>query len=59
MNGLFGAVLTFVVWVALPKIASEVLARWTVVITVDLYSHVTESMRRQALGAMDTLLAGD
>ena len=42
-----------------PKIASEMLGHSTVAITLDLYSHVTESMQRQAAGAMDTLLAGD
>ncbi len=42
-----------------PKIASEMLRHSTVAITLDLYSHVTESMQRKAAGAMDTLLAGD
>lgn len=42
-----------------PKIASEMLGHSTVAVTLDLYSHVTESMQRQAASAMDALLAAD
>ncbi|HEX6351080.1 MAG TPA: site-specific integrase [Candidatus Dormibacteraeota bacterium] len=42
-----------------PKIASEMLGHSTVAITLDLYSHVTETMQREAVKAMDALLTGD
>ncbi|MGA7088497.1 MAG: site-specific integrase [Candidatus Dormiibacterota bacterium] len=42
-----------------PKIVSEMLGHSTVGITLDLYSHVTESMQRQAAGAMDAVLGSD
>lgn len=41
-----------------PKIVSEMLGHSTVAITLDLYSHVTPSMQRQAARTMDELLAG-
>ena len=39
-----------------PKVASELLGHATVGITLDLYSHVSESMQREAARAMDDLL---
>ena len=39
-----------------PKIASEMLGHATVAITLDLYSHVTETMQRDVASAMDRLL---
>lgn len=39
-----------------PKIVSEMLGHTTVGITLDLYSHVTATMQRQAAAAMDDLL---
>ena len=42
-----------------PKIASEMLRHSTVAITLDLYSHVTENMQREAARAMDELLGGN
>jgi integrase len=39
-----------------PKVASELLGRATVGITLDLYSHVSESMQREAARAMDDIL---
>ncbi len=39
-----------------PKVASELLGHATVGITLDLYSHVSESMQRAAARAMDDLL---
>lgn len=42
-----------------PKIASEMLGHSTVAITLDLYSHVTESLQRQAASVMDALFADD
>jgi integrase len=36
-----------------PKVASEFLGHATVGITLDLYSHVSESMQREAARAMD------
>lgn len=40
-----------------PKIVSEMLGHTTVGITLDLYSHVTPTMQRQAVQAMDVLLS--
>ena len=40
-----------------PKIASEMLGHSTIAITLDLYSHVTPTMQRQAAEAMNDLLA--
>jgi integrase len=40
-----------------PKIVSEMLGHSTVAITLDIYSHVTPTMQRQAAKAMDELLA--
>ena len=39
-----------------PKIVSEMLGHTTVAITLDLYSHVTPTMQREAARAMDDLL---
>ena len=39
-----------------PKVASEMLGHATVAITLDTYSHVTESMQREAARAMDEAL---
>jgi integrase len=41
-----------------PKIVSEMLGHSKVAITLDLYSHVTPTMQRQATDAMDALLLG-
>ncbi|MFN2569635.1 MAG: tyrosine-type recombinase/integrase [Candidatus Dormibacteria bacterium] len=38
-----------------PKIVSEMLGHSTVAITLDLYSHVTMTMQREAADAMDVL----
>jgi integrase len=38
------------------KIASEMLGHSTVAITLDLYSHVSPTMQREAAAAMDTVL---
>jgi len=40
-----------------PKIVSEMLGHSTVAITLDLYSHVTALMQREAAAAMDELLS--
>jgi integrase len=40
-----------------PKIVSEMLGHATVAITLDLYSHVTPTMQREAAVAMDELLS--
>lgn len=42
-----------------PKIVSEMLGHSTVAITLDLYSHVTPTMQREAASAMDALLRGE
>jgi integrase len=39
-----------------PKIVSEMLGHSTVSITLDLYSHVSETMQREAVLVMDDLL---
>jgi integrase len=39
-----------------PKVASEMLGHSTVAITLDLYSHVTETMQREAARTLDELL---
>jgi integrase len=39
-----------------PKIVSEMLGHSTIAITLDLYSHVTPSMQRQAADALDELM---
>ncbi|MEO8898462.1 MAG: site-specific integrase [Candidatus Dormibacter sp.] len=41
-----------------PKIVSEMLGHSTIAITLDLYSHVTPTMQRDAARAMNKLLAG-
>ncbi len=40
-----------------PKIASEMLGHATVAFTLDVYSHVTETMQREAADAMDAILS--
>jgi integrase len=40
-----------------PKIVSEMLGHATVAITLDLYSHVTPTMQREAAATMDQLLS--
>jgi integrase len=40
-----------------PKIVSEMLGHSTVAITLDLYSHVTPTMQREAASTMDELLS--
>ena len=42
-----------------PKIVSERLGHSRVSITLDLYSHVTPTMQRQAADAMDEVLSAD
>lgn len=39
-----------------PKVASEMLGHSSIAITLDLYSHVTETMQREAARAIDSLL---
>jgi integrase len=39
-----------------PKMASEMLGHSTIAITLDLYSHVTANMQRQAADAIDAAL---
>jgi integrase len=39
-----------------PKIVSEMLGHATIAITLDLYSHVTPSMQREAVRELDALL---
>lgn len=41
-----------------PKIVSETLGHSTIAITLDLYSHVTPTMQREAAAAMDAVLRG-
>jgi integrase len=41
-----------------PKIVSEMLGHTTIAITLDLYSHVTPGMQRQAADAMSRALWG-
>ena len=41
-----------------PKMASEMLGHSTVAITLDLYSHITPTMQRQAADAIDRALGG-
>ncbi len=40
-----------------PKVVSEMLGHSQISITLDLYSHVTPTMQRQATAALDSLLA--
>ena len=40
------------------KVASEMLGHSTIGITLDLYSHVSEAMQRDAASAMDAILGG-
>ena len=39
-----------------PKIVSEMLGHSTIAITLDLYSHVTPTMQREAAHVMDAVL---
>lgn len=39
-----------------PKVASEMLGHSTIAVTLDLYSHVTKTMQRQAALAMEAVL---
>ena len=39
-----------------PKLVSEMLGHATVEITLDLYSHATPAMHREAASTLDTLL---
>ena len=39
-----------------PKVVSEMLGHSQIAVTMDLYSHVTPTMQRQATGVMDALL---
>jgi integrase len=41
-----------------PKIVSEMLGHSRVAITLDLYSHVTPTMQREAADAMDVIISG-
>ena len=41
-----------------PKIVSEMLGHSTIAITLDLYSHVTPTMQREAAAVMDAVLGG-
>ncbi|HEY8694990.1 MAG TPA: hypothetical protein VIR57_19850 [Chloroflexota bacterium] len=41
-----------------PKIAAEMLGHSQIAVTLDLYSHVTPTMQRQATEAIDALLSG-
>lgn len=40
-----------------PKIVSEMLGHSQIAVTLDLYSHVTPTMQREAAAAMDALLS--
>ena len=40
-----------------PKVASEMLGHATVAVTLDLYSHVTQTIQRDAAVAMDSVFA--
>ena len=40
-----------------PKVASEMLGHSTVAITLDLYSHVTPTIQRDAADAVDALFS--
>jgi integrase len=42
-----------------PKIVSEMLGHSTVAITLDVYSHVTPAMHREAARVMDDLLRAE
>ncbi len=41
-----------------PKIVSEMLGHSTIAITLDLYSHVTPTMQREAAAVLDAVLGG-
>jgi integrase len=41
-----------------PKVVSEMLGHTNTSITLDLYSHATPTMQREAAGAFDRLLLG-
>jgi integrase len=40
-----------------PKVASEMLGHSTIAITLDLYSHVTPTIQREAADAVDAVLS--
>lgn len=42
-----------------PKIASEMLGHSSIAITLDLYSHVTETLQREAARALDAALQAE
>ncbi len=42
-----------------PKIVSEMLGHSTIAITLDLYSHVTPTMQREAAAVFDAVLSGE
>ena len=42
-----------------PKIASEMLGHSSIAITLDLYSHVTETLQREAARAVDAALQAE
>lgn len=42
----------------LPKVASQMLGHSTIAITLDLYSHVTPTIQRDAADAVDAILSG-
>lgn len=44
-------------WGVHPKVVSEMLGHSQVSITLDLYSHVTPTMQREATDAMDEVLS--
>jgi len=41
-----------------PKVASEMLGHSTIAITLDLHSHVSDTMQKSAASAMDLALGG-
>ena len=41
-----------------PKITSEMLGHSTIAVTLDLYSHVTPTMQRQAVEALEAVFQG-
>jgi integrase len=41
-----------------PKVVGELLGHSAIAVTVDLYSHVTATMHRQAVEALDQVLGG-
>ncbi len=41
-----------------PKVVGELLGHSAIAVTVDLYSHATGTMQRQAVDTLDQLLGG-